>query len=116
QYATTIDKQEEAMKEINNIRNAVATREKLCSIRHTIDTNNEFYKEEQDFFDEFSPILQSYVTNYYKALVASSFRAELEKKYGVQLFALAELQLQTFDDCVLGDLQEENRLTSQYTK
>lgn len=112
----TLQEQEQAMQKINAIRNDVATMENLCSIRHTIDTTDEFYKDEQDFFDEFSPHLQGYVTNYYQALVSSPFRAELEQKYGKQLFTLAELELKTYDDAVLEELQQENRLTSQYTK
>ncbi|MFX3623008.1 MAG: M3 family oligoendopeptidase [Ectobacillus sp.] len=108
--------QERWMEEINRIRNNYNTMANLCHIRHTIDTNDEFYKEENDFFDETMPILKGYESKYYQALVVSPFRRELEEKYGTQLFALAEAELKTYADEVLPDLQLENKLSSQYTK
>ena len=88
----------------------------LCYIRHSVDTTDAFYKEEQDFFDEFSPVVQGYGTKYYNALIHSPFREELEAYYGKQLFALAECDLKTYSDEVVKDLQLENKLSSQYTQ
>jgi len=114
--ADNISAQNEAMQEINDIRNHFNTMANICYIRHTIDTTDEFYKKEQDFFDEVEPEVKGLVTDYYKALVSSPFRIELEKKWGNQLFALAETQLKTYSPEVVEDLQLENKLTSEYTK
>lgn len=114
--ASTVQEQELAMKEMNEIRNDFNTMSNLCYIRHTVDTNDEFYKREQEFFDEYSPVVKGFVTNYYKALVHSPFREQLEKKCGTQLFSLAECELKTYSDAVLEELQTENKLSSQYTK
>jgi len=114
--ADNISAQNEAMQEINDIRNHFNTMGNICYIRHTIDTTDEFYKKEQDFFDEVEPEVKGLVTDYYKALVSSPFRIELEKKWGNQLFALAETQLKTYSPEVVEDLQLENKLTSEYTK
>jgi M3 family oligoendopeptidase len=114
--ADRIEIQDEAMKEINAIRNDFSTMANICYIRHTVDTNDEFYKQEQDFFDEVEPEMKGLVTEYYKALVNSRFRSQLEKKWGKQLFALAETQLKTFSPEIIEDLQLENKLTSEYTK
>jgi M3 family oligoendopeptidase len=114
--AENVEIQDEAMKEMNAIRNDFNTMANICYIRHTVDTNDEFYKQEQDFFDEVEPEMQGLVTEYYKALVNSRFRSELEKKWGKQLFALAETQLKTFSPEIIEDLQLENKLTSEYTK
>ncbi|SIC82562.1 oligoendopeptidase, M3 family [Mycobacteroides abscessus subsp. abscessus] len=85
------------MKEINQIRNDIGTMFNLCYIRHSIDTNDEFYKNEQDYMDEVQPQLEGFVTDYYKELVDSKFRSELEGKWGKQLFALADAQLKVFN-------------------
>lgn len=106
----------EAIGFINRIRNDFGTMSTLCSIRHSIDTTDTFYKEEQDFFDEYEPVAQGYVTKYYKALLSSPFRAELEDYYGNQLFSLAECDVKTYSDEVVKDLQIENKLSSQYTQ
>ncbi|WP_379969001.1 M3 family oligoendopeptidase [Ectobacillus sp. sgz5001026] len=108
--------QEDAMKRVNAIRNEYDTMANLCYIRHTINTNDEFYKNEQDFFDETSPIVKGHVSKYYAALLSSSFRGDLENKYGKQLFSLAECELKTYSDDIVEDLQLENKLSSEYTK
>lgn len=113
---TTVAEQVEAMKEINAIRNDLGTMENLVYIRHSIDTNDPFYRKEQDFMDEADPQIEGLVTKYYQALVNSKFRPELEEKWGKQLFALAEAQLKTFSPEIVPLLQQENRLQTEYTK
>ncbi len=112
----TYEEQDRIMREINQLRSGFDTMQETASTRHTIDTNDEFYQAEQDFYDENGPIVQESITNYYRALVGSKFRAELEEKWGRQLFRLAELSLKTFSPEVIEDLQRENKLTTEYAK
>ncbi|KKK34388.1 oligoendopeptidase F [Mesobacillus campisalis] len=105
-----------AMQEINALRNEVDTMSNICYIRHSIDTNDEFYKEEQDYLDELAPNVEGLVTKYYEALLSSQFRKELEEQWGSQLFALAEAQLKTFKPGIVPLLQKENKLSTEYTK
>ncbi|WP_339294442.1 M3 family oligoendopeptidase [Paenibacillus sp. FSL W7-1279] len=114
--ASTYEEQDEAMTRINKLRSEMDTLSQLVYIRHSIDTNDEFYKAEQDFFDENGPVIQEYITDYYRALVDSKFRAQLEGKWGRQLFQLAELSLKTFSPEIIEDLQQENKLTTEYSK
>ncbi|WP_099354101.1 M3 family oligoendopeptidase [Fredinandcohnia onubensis] len=109
-------RQDEAMKEIIAIQRTVDTAFNICYIRHTVDTNDEFYKNEQDYLDEIQPLVQGLTTKYYDALVNSKFRTELENKWGKQLFDFAETQIKTFSAEVVEDLQLENKLSSEYTK
>lgn len=114
--AASANEQNEAMKDINKIRNDLGTMFNLVYIRHSIDTNDEFYKEEQDYIDEIQPSVEGLVTKYYEALVNSPFKLELEEKWGKQLFALAEAQLKVFSPDIIPLLQQENKLTTEYTK
>lgn len=114
--ASSFEEQDEVMSAINELRQNVSTQSTLASIRHSIDTNDQFYKAEQDFMDEAEPVLQEYITDYYRALVNSKFRTELEAKWGQQLFALAELSLNTFSPEVIEDLQLENKLSTEYSQ
>lgn len=116
QAGTSAEEQNEAMKEINKIRNFFGTMYNICMIRHTIDTNDEYYKEEQDYLDEVQPLFQALETKFYEALTTSKFRLELEAKWGKQLFALAEAQLKTFSPEIIEDLKQENKLSTEYTK
>ncbi|MDF2698576.1 MAG: Oligoendopeptidase [Haloplasmataceae bacterium] len=114
--AKSFEKQDLAMKEIIEIRNYFETQATLVSIRHSIDTTDEFYDKENDFIDEISPKYQELISKYYKALVNSKFRKDLEAKWGKHLFDLAEITLKTFSPVIIEDLQKENKLVSQYGK
>ncbi|MEH7177372.1 M3 family oligoendopeptidase [Neobacillus vireti] len=114
--APSVEEQILAMNEVNQVRNDIGTMFNLCYIRHSVDTNDEFYKTEQDYMDELQPEIEGLVTKYYQALVNSKFRNELEIKFGKQLFALAEGQLKTFKPEIVPLLQRENRLSTEYTK
>ncbi len=110
------EEQLQAHKDYNEICKKVETMRTIAYIRHTINTEDEFYDKEKDFYDENSPILENLNSDFYKAFVASKFRKELEDKLGSLLFKNAELQLKSFDPIIIPDLQEENRLTSEYVK
>ncbi|OIK14540.1 M3 family oligoendopeptidase [Bacillus sp. MUM 13] len=108
--------QSEAMRDINEIRNDIGTMFNICYIRHSIDTNDEFYKAENDYLDEIAPEIEELVSQYYKELVSSNFRSQLEEKWGTQLFALADAQLKTFSPEIIPLLQKENKLSTEYTQ
>lgn len=114
--AKNLEEQTKYMDEIIKLRNHIETMETLVSIRHSIDTTDEFYDKENEYVDEISPILFGFISEFYKALVNSKFRADLEKKYGKFLFDLAENTLKTFNEEIIPDLQEENKLSSKYSK
>ncbi|WP_371261404.1 M3 family oligoendopeptidase [Bacillus sp. OV322] len=108
--------QSEAMRDINDVRNDIGTMFNICYIRHSIDTNDEFYKAENDYLDEIAPEIEELVSQYYKELVSSNFRSQLEEKWGTQLFALADAQLKTFSPEIIPLLQKENKLSTEYTQ
>ena len=111
-----VERQIEAFDKIIKLRNHIETMQTLVSIRHSIDTNDEFYDKENEYMDEISPILFGFTNDFYKALVNSKFKEELIKKYGKLLFDLAENTLKVFSNEIIPDAQEENRLSSKYSK
>ena len=56
------------------------------------------------------------IMEFYKALVESKFRPQLEEKWGKQFFRLAELSLKTFSPEIMDDLVKENKLVTEYGK
>ncbi|WP_110111659.1 M3 family oligoendopeptidase [Bacillus sp. CGMCC 1.16541] len=114
--AETVEAQSEAINKINQIRADFGTMSTICSVRHSINTEDEFYKVEQDYMDEIEPVFEGFIHQYYTALVSSPFRKQLEEKWGKQLFDLAEAQLKTYSPEIVEDLQLENKLSSDYTK
>jgi len=114
--AENFKQQDMLMVAINELRSDFESMEQLVIIRHTVDTTDPFYAEEQTFFDEGTPIYQGLISRYYRSLVNSKFRQALEEKWGKQLFVKADLTLKTFAPEIIEDLQKENKLSSDYTK
>lgn len=114
--ANSVDEQSEAIKEISKFRESFSTQGNLAYIRASIDTNDTFYQQERDYFDEVSPQLEELITAYYKELVSSKFRKELEDKWGSQLFDMADYSIKAFSPEIINLLQKENKLSSEYSK
>ncbi|MDR2599442.1 MAG: M3 family oligoendopeptidase [Oscillospiraceae bacterium] len=88
----------------------------LVYIRHTLNTKDEFYDKENDFFDQTGPIFTKMGLGFYSEIVKSPFRAELEKELGHLWFVNAELKLKGFDPKIIEEMQKENALKSKYNK
>lgn len=114
--ARTYEEQSKVINKINAISSDYSTQSNLAYIRSSIDTNDEFYQSERDYFDEIGPQYQELETAYYKELVATPFRKELEEKWGTQLFALADNTIKSFSPEIIPLLQRENKLSSDYSK
>ena len=110
------EESKQAVVAINRLRSEFDTMQTLVSIRHSIDTRDEFYEAEQAFMDETGPVLEEYITEYYRSLVQSPYRSELEQEWGTQLFRIAEISLKTFHPSIIEDLQAENKRTTEYSK
>ncbi|MCF7923644.1 MAG: M3 family oligoendopeptidase [Candidatus Izimaplasma sp.] len=113
-----IDYHEElqAIKNIFDLNDELSSMSTLVSIRNSLDTKDDFYQKEQDFFDENGPKLEMYQTIFSKKIIKSKNRKELEKELGTLIFKQAELQEKTFSKEIIPDLQKENRLSTKYSK
>lgn len=94
----------------------VSTTMILATLRHDGDVSNKFYEEEQEYYDEVSPKIESFKVKYQKLLFDSKYRTYLENKIGKVPFKDIEIQLKAFDDVLIPLKQEENILTSRYNK
>ncbi len=115
-HAQSAAEQQEVLSQINMLRIDFGTSSALASVRNTLNTTDKFYEAEQDFFDTNEPAMKDLNTQFYRALGSSPFKDELEKKFGKQLFRLADISLKTFNPSVIDDLKEENKLGTEYTK
>ena len=88
----------------------------LAYVRHSIDTRDEFYDGEIEFWDEIEPELEEYEQAWIDAMLASPFRREFEAEYGDLMFVNAEIQKKTFSPAIIADMQKENELVTEYDK
>ncbi len=114
--AQSAQEQVKIMKEMNKKQNRVSSMYSLAHIRHDINANDEFYDAENNFWNEFMPVLSGYLSKYADALLNSKFRGELEEKFGKHLFNKYELEKKVFDESIAEDLVLENKLISEYSK
>ena len=94
----------------------VMTMAELAMIRHSIDTRDEFYDGESNFWDSFGPELQEYSQAWTLALLGSPFRKDFEREFGDLMFVNAEIELKAFSPDIIPEMQKENELTTEYMK
>ena len=88
----------------------------LAYMRYSVNTADEFYSAENDYYDEAGPAVHSLIADYAAALLDSPFRAELERELSPLLFRSMELQRKAISPVIVDDMVEENRLISEYSK
>lgn len=101
---------------MNNMLNEADKQGQLAYIRHSIDTRDVFYEAEREYWDEYLPLYAEINTNYYRALLETPYRTELEQILPKQYFKMAEYKLKAFSSEVISLLQKENELASSYDK
>lgn len=112
--ANSVAQQSEVISAWNSIAANYQTNATLVYIRASVDTRDAFYKTERDYLDDNGPRFEELQSAYYKALVSSQFRSELEQEWGTQLFALAQNAVDAFSPAIMPMLQQENKLISSY--
>lgn len=88
----------------------------LSYCRFTLNTKDEFYQGEIDYYDKVGPLFSELGTAYAALLLDSPYRAELETKINPRLFQMWEIARRSFSPAVIEDCQEENATVTEYAK
>ncbi|MBE6479134.1 MAG: M3 family oligoendopeptidase [Olsenella sp.] len=88
----------------------------LSYIRHSIDTRDEFYNAENDFWDESLPLLQEPKQAWTLAMLESPYRPDFESEFGTLMFVNAEIEARSFSPELIPEMQAEGKLTTEYAK
>lgn len=104
----------EVHKKYYALKDEVTTTITIAKIRHDIDTSDEFYNRENDYYDEIIPELQNLETKYLRKVYESPFREYLEEKIGNVAFKNMDLKFHSIDEKILPLMKQENILISQY--
>lgn len=114
--AECFEDQNKALKKMFKYSQHLYTNFSIAYVKYTCDTQDPQNVANQELIDEISPLIGVFSNRFNKALVSSKFRPELEAKWGKHLFNMVECQLETFDEKIVPELQEINKLSSEYTK
>ena len=105
-----------ARNDFNKISEEIETACSLANCRFTLNTRDEFYNAEMDYYDNAMPLFSEIENDYKKAILDSPYRTEAEKLINPRVFKGFEMSLKTFSPEVIEDLQQENALVTKYSK
>lgn len=105
-----------AIDEHEKIQRRVSTMSTIAYVRHSINTKDEFYDKENEFYDSEGPVLSEAVQNFMNSLLESKYLPKLKEKYGELLFINMEMEQKTFKPEIIPQLQKENALVTEYQK
>lgn len=92
------------------------TQYELCNILHDLDTSNDFYTDELEFFDRSSAELSELSSAMLTVMVNCPCADELRLKYGDMIFRKAANLKQTISNEVIDDYAEESSLQNDYSQ
>lgn len=100
---------------LNKTRVHLQTMKELASIKYSINTKDDFYMAENEYWDEYGPLYQDLDYNLYQTLLKIDYKDQIIGEYGQQFYGLMECNVKSFSKEIIGLLQEENKLMSEYT-
>jgi len=87
----------------------------LGEIRFLLNTEDEFYAKEHDYYDEFGPLVIGAGHKFTKAVLDTKF-PELHKMLPEIMVANARIAQRTYDDSIAELLKQENAAVTEYSK
>lgn len=94
----------------------IQTMAALAMFRHSINTADPYYDQENAYYDKELPAFTNADILYQTTLYESAFRKKLEERIGKVAFKNIELQRKSNDPKIVSLQQEENTLVTEYEK
>ena len=86
------------------------------SVLYSLDTRVKKYEKAMNVLDEGIPAIQAVDLEFKKAFLNSKYRPYLEKKLGSFIFKIYDYSLRSFDEKIVDEAVEENKLVTEYNK
>ncbi len=112
--ATSYDQAMDAMAEFEDASSRFDTAYALCTVMHDLDTSDEFYTAENDFFDENMAKVSEFSSAVLAALLTCPCAEEIKSRHGDMIFLKAKNRKETISKDILDELAEEASLESEY--
>lgn len=104
------------IKKMDKYMEKLETQMTVISIRYSLNTTDPVISKAQDKMDEMSPLLSNLINEWNKILVNVPYRKEIEAKWTPYYFVRTENSLKSFDEKIIPELIEINKLSSQYDR
>ena len=109
----------EALKVIRSLdryMDKLSTQTTIISIRYSLNTTDKVISKAQDAVDEMMPYVSNLLNKWNKLIVKLPYRKDLEKKLTPYYFQIIENSLKAFDEKIIPELVEINKLSSTYDR
>lgn len=114
--AKDYDSFQKALMKIQEIRNNFQKMQSLVNIKYMMNTRDKFYVSEREIMDKIIPEIQNIDRDFFETIISSKFKEDFNKEYGKNIIEKMILSLKTISPKVMGLLEKENELTSEYFK
>lgn len=91
-----------------------STASSIANVRFTLNSRDEFYKAEIDYYDEVYPYVTEILKEYADYMLDGKYRKDLEKLLNPVLFKNWEIVRKQFSPETIEDMQEENAIRTEY--
>lgn len=105
----TYFKYEDSMRELNDAYT-------LVMIRHTVNTLDKFYDDENEFISEVSPTVAPFAVEFLNSLYDGKFKRDFENEFGKKLLDGIEIERKSFCEKNIPLRQKEAKLCNEYEK
>lgn len=104
------------MEEMYKLTRHMTTLYTLASIRRTINTEDEFYQAEDEYWNENIAKLMEVDNKFAKLKLNSKFRSDMEEKFGEYFTKKAEVAEKVFNREIMDDINQERKLCTEFEK
>lgn len=106
------DIRSECVKEINHFSTMAA----LSNMRYTLNSRDEFYSGEREYYDEQTPRVMAAQVRFQRALLRSPYAQDSTRYMNPLVLQLYRLNVECITDEAVPLMVEENKLTTEYSK
>ncbi len=114
--ATTLEQFMSVHQQYKQLDTEVSTALSLASIRFTLDTNDKFYSDEKDYYDEIMPAIGAKIAVISNHYLTTPLRAELEKIFPAVMFVNLQISVDASNPELIEDRIAINKVTTEYVK
>ncbi len=93
-----------------------STMASLANMRFTLNSFDEFYVKEREYYDANYPILTELRNDFGKAMLASPYKEEVQKTISPIVFEHYRILAAASDPRIIEDMQKEAEVVSEYSK
>ena len=104
------------IRKMDKLMDKFSTETTVISIRYSLNTTDPKIAKMQDAIDEMSPLIGNLINIWNKVLVKVPYRNEIEKKWSPYYFKMIDNALKSFDEKIIPELIECNKLSSAYDR